>query len=393
MKKLWMLIATLITSHVSFCQQNFYDVTQSNGYGVRFWSSDNYKIHMGYGSEYQYGPVTDFSIKTNMSANAGRGWTWGTPGATPIAALNNVGNMQIAGTFQALNIDISSSSSDLSIVKLRNSTWACNQRTAIEFWNGGLKNYATSRIVSQMDGCGSQGEALIFETQKAGETSPSSKLIIKNDGNVGIGTSAPDNLLQIHSSNNPTLSIGKGNFNTTGKSSLLFNAGDGAAANGFLLTYNKTTTTDRFSFIDGGGVEDLTVVNGGNIGIGTTSPDAKLTVKGDIHTREVRVDMTGAVGPDYVFEKNYNLLPLTQLESYINQNKHLPEVPSAKEMEENGLNLKEMNLILLKKVEELTLHLIDQNRKIKEQGAQIEVHRIQLEDYQAELQQLKSKIK
>ncbi|MBT1698470.1 hypothetical protein KK083_16385 [Fulvivirgaceae bacterium PWU4] len=102
-----------------------------------------------------------------------------------------------------------------------------------------------------------------------------------------------------------------------------------------------------------------------NVGIGTTTPDTKLTVKGVIHTNEVRVDMESPIqGPDYVFEKDYDLLSLAELEAYIKANKHLPEVPSAKEMAEDGLNLKEMNLLLLKKVEELTLHLIEANKKI-----------------------------
>ena len=100
-----------------------------------------------------------------------------------------------------------------------------------------------------------------------------------------------------------------------------------------------------------------------NVGIGTTTPDTKLTVKGVIHTNEIRVDLESPIqGPDYVFEKDYDLLSLAEFEAYIKVNKHLPEVPSAKEMTENGLNLKEMNLLLLKKVEELTLHLIEQNR-------------------------------
>jgi hypothetical protein len=108
----------------------------------------------------------------------------------------------------------------------------------------------------------------------------------------------------------------------------------------------------------------LAVQASGNVGIGTVTPDAKLTVKGDVHTREVRVDMNGAVGPDYVFKKDYNLLSLEALEAYINQNKHLPEVPSARDMDANGLNLKEMNLLLLKKVEELTLHLIEIKKEV-----------------------------
>lgn len=106
-------------------------------------------------------------------------------------------------------------------------------------------------------------------------------------------------------------------------------------------------------------------LNGGNVGIGTTNPDAKLAVKGDIHTQEVRVDVTGAMVPDYVFEKGYNLLSLPELQTFIEENKHLPEVPSSTEMETNGLQLKEMNLILLKKVEELTLYLIAQQKEIE----------------------------
>jgi hypothetical protein len=112
-------------------------------------------------------------------------------------------------------------------------------------------------------------------------------------------------------------------------------------------------------------LERMRIDNKGRVGIGTNDPDAKLTVKGDIHTREVKVDMTGSVGPDYVFEKDYDLLSLQDIEAYVNENKHLPEVPSAKEFDANGMNLKEMNLILLKKVEELTLHAIGANKKME----------------------------
>jgi hypothetical protein len=120
----------------------------------------------------------------------------------------------------------------------------------------------------------------------------------------------------------------------------------------------------------GNGASTYMTIKSGAVGIGTTDPDELLTVKGKIHTQEVRVDLTGAVTPDYVFEKDYNLIPLSEVESYINANKHLPEVPSAKEMEANGMNLKEMNLILLKKVEELTLYLIEikkENDRLKQQ--------------------------
>jgi hypothetical protein len=79
----------------------FYNVSAGDGNGIQFWSSEQYKISMGVGSLYQYGPVIDYSIKTQMdTGSTGRGFTWGRNGVTPIAALNSTsGNMQIAGDF------------------------------------------------------------------------------------------------------------------------------------------------------------------------------------------------------------------------------------------------------------------------------------------------------
>ena len=101
----------------------------------------------------------------------------------------------------------------------------------------------------------------------------------------------------------------------------------------------------------------------GFIGIGTNDPKYKLDVCGTIRAKEVLVDLNGSC-PDYVFEQNYNLMSLTDLKSYIDTNKHLPEIPSAKETEENGINLSEMNMLLLKKVEELTLYILQLEQRI-----------------------------
>lgn len=108
----------------------------------------------------------------------------------------------------------------------------------------------------------------------------------------------------------------------------------------------------------------------GNLGVGTLNPDQKLTVKGTIHAEEVKVDLN-VPAPDYVFGKDYNLMPLDDLEDYIVANKHLPEIPAADEMKTNGLNLKEMNLLLLKKIEELTLHSIQQKKLLDGYDAEI----------------------
>ena len=114
--------------------------------------------------------------------------------------------------------------------------------------------------------------------------------------------------------------------------------------------------------------------NNDKIGIGTNSPDELLTVKGKIHTQEVIVDLNGAVAPDFVFETyytpfpklnpTYNFLSLEEIETFIKKNHHLPKIPSAEEIEQNGLSLKEMNLLLLEKIEELTLFTIQQQKEI-----------------------------
>jgi len=110
----------------------------------------------------------------------------------------------------------------------------------------------------------------------------------------------------------------------------------------------------------------IKAIQNGNVGIGTAIPDEKLTVKGKIHTQEVRVDMAGPLVPDYVFANDYKLKSLEEVEDFIKENKHLPEIPSAQEIEKNGLMLAEMNMSLLKKIEEMTLYMIEQNKKINE---------------------------
>ena len=112
----------------------------------------------------------------------------------------------------------------------------------------------------------------------------------------------------------------------------------------------------------------------GSVGIGLDNPaavDAKLTVKGRIHAQEVLVDLQGAAAPDYVFENTYDLAPLSEVEAYVQKHKHLPEIPAGCDLERDGVELREMNLLLLKKVEELTLYLIEQQKLIAAQEARL----------------------
>lgn len=178
-------------------------------------------------------------------------------------------------------------------------------------------------------------------------------LIVK--GNVGIGTPTPYSTSRLHVKSQAATHwsllveasgsdqiIGLSHDGTSGVVSTSYLVNGGWSP----LQFRTQNTTRMFLSVDG------------NVGIGTTTPDAKLSVKGQIHAQEVKVDLNGAIAPDYVFDEDYKLPSLEEIQSYITEHKHLPEVPSAKEMEANGINLGEMNLILLKKVEELTLLLM-----------------------------------
>jgi hypothetical protein len=100
----------------------------------------------------------------------------------------------------------------------------------------------------------------------------------------------------------------------------------------------------------------------GNVGIGTDNPTYKLSVNGNIRSKEVVVETGWA---DYVFQKNYKLPSLRDVEKYIELNKHLPNIPSAAEIETNGLHLGDTQKKMMEKIEELTLYLIEANKRIE----------------------------
>jgi hypothetical protein len=522
-------LTVVLSSQVFSQQQPFYDVTYGNGNGLRLWASDSYKIHMGSGSEYFYGPVQDYSIKMNMSSGTPqRGWTWGVAGSTPIAAINTSGQMQIASSFTVGgDIIMPSVSGNKQIY-----TWSPGDmgwRIGMSLNPGFARSLATGHIeyltygaaAGQGFAVGVNGGNSSFEVQGSdhsaffrgnvgiGAASSSSALTVKgaataeetvvnvsnlsdqdfavrlsavgaaakrtiigpstptrlslgvgvtsgneyltvvNGGNIGIGTTSPSTKLDLQ---------GNGSTNVDLKVTGRIQSGDGANAGGmhvgttgmFMGQVNANAlglwnngawrlVADNSGNIgvgvsspstrmdvqgNGGSTVDMKVNgriqtgdvnnaggmwvssagnlfvgqmgatalgfynngawrliadNNGNIGIGTSSPNQKLTVNGTIYGKEVKVDLN-VPGPDYVFEKDYKLPSLDEIKSYIDQHKHLSEVPSAKEMEQNGINLSEMNMILLKKVEELTLIMIEERQRNEKAQSDLQNRIQQLEN-------------
>lgn len=190
------------------------------------------------------------------------------------------------------------------------------------------------------------------------------------NGNVGIGTSNIENsegwnkVLQIRgdihskilaSSSNVIAGLWAHNYGYYG-----------APAGGITGTY----TNHPFSFITNGS-NKMTIFSSGKITIGTAQPDNDpnflLYVKKGIKSEQVKIEIASANGwADYVFNKNYKLLSLSEVEKHIEEKGHLPNIPSAEEVVRNGVNLGEMDAKLLEKIEELTLYLIQLNKDVKQ---------------------------
>lgn len=131
---------------------------------------------------------------------------------------------------------------------------------------------------------------------------------------------------------------------------------------------NGTAPYDVNSF-----TEVLTLTSSGNVGIGAADTKGyKLAVNGDAIFTKLKVKSFGS-WPDYVFDKNYQLPSLEDIENFVKVNRHLPDIPSAKEVEKEGLDVGDMNRRLLQKVEELTLYLIDLKRENEKLRGRVEI--------------------
>lgn len=196
-----------------------------------------------------------------------------------------------------------------------------------------------------------------------------SYMIVEQNGRVGIGTITPSSaldvagLIQISGINSavPPSDLSYGLFGYQGVGLGIFSGATGPNQGiGFWTNLNSVKT------------EVVRISNNGNVGIGTIdSKGYKLAVNGKIRTQEIKVENTN--WPDYVFTKDYKPQTLQETEQHIKEKGHLPGIPSAEEVKANGIDLGEMNAKLLQKIEELTLHLIEQNKGQKALQKEVQI--------------------
>lgn len=220
---------------------------------------------------------------------------------------------------------------------------------------------------------------LTFSTRKDIEEPLAEKVRITNKGEVGIGVKDPSSQLHVVTNSENGLCL---QSTTQGLVSLAFRTQGGNE--GIVQDYAKVSggyqkwsgagmlTFSTREDLEKPLIEKMRIINNGNVGIGTDTPDHKLDVNGTIRAKEVIVETGWA---DYVFEPDYPLMPLDKLEKVLKKEKSLPNIPSAAEVEKDGISVGEMNKKLLEKIEELTLYVIDiyrSNQELNEENTQLQ---------------------
>jgi hypothetical protein len=279
------------------------------------------------------GSAGNFGIATNNNIGVGAPFNITTSGNVGIGTTTPGNLLEVSGTIP----------SPLTITRTTASNISLEFKNASGSWFAGLTSTGNFGIATNNN----LGVSTAFN--------------ITTSGNVGIGTTAPGNLLEVSGNIPSPLTITRTTASNIGlefKNAIgSWFAGQASTGNFGIATNNNIGISTAFN-----------ITTSGNVGIGTANPLNKLDVSGTIHSKAVSIDLNG--WNDYVFKKDYRLPSLSEVKTYIGQHQHLPEVPSEQEMIKNGLDVAEMNKLLMKKVEELTLYLIEikeeKDKEIKE---------------------------
>jgi hypothetical protein len=217
------------------------------------------------------------------------------------------------------------------------------------------------------------GQAAWQEIPEDGHWMVNGDDLYRLNGKVGIGTSTPSVKLEVTGNirvnslvfNNADL---QENFITGKYEPLIYGSKSGGEIGGssslILQAGGTPINNNRHIFFRTADQTRIFIHHNGNVGIGTTNTsDAKLTVAGRILAEEMKIILS-VPQSDFVFEEDYELMPLSELDQFVRTNKHLPGVPSAAEFAQDGYSVGEMDDLLLRKVEELTLYVIELKNEV-----------------------------
>lgn len=250
-------------------------------------------------------------------------------------------------------------------------------------YGGSIKTYAhsheskpgwvTAGISANAGTVGTPSEGR-FTVNSQGLGGGADLLTVLRSGNVGIGTNTPSSPLELYkisssgSSITPLLELTNSMVEPAsgdGQSIEFHNLWASSSPRaGIEMRYIGSYTDSSLAFRTRSGSnynESMLIDNNGNVGIGTLTPTHKLSVNGTILAKEVIVESGWS---DFVFDRGYYLRPLRDVETHIQDHGHLPDVPSAATVEAEGLSVGEAQKIMMQKIEELTLYMIEKDKQV-----------------------------